>query len=434
MMLAHMKTMLFSPVDGWRQSMIAIDKSFLILACSLLSIGLVVMTSASIDYAAYKFNNPLHFFMRQSIFLLMGLSLACAVTVTPMYKWYQWSGICLTLGFVVLIAVLIPGIGREVNGSMRWIPIGPINLQSSELAKLCIMIYMAAYLVRRQDEVRETWQGFIKPILVVSGMIILLLLEPDFGSSVVMIIATMGMIFLGGVGLKQFLSVAMVAALAVMLMAVSSSYRMARLKCFIDPWQYQFDCGYQLTQSLIAFGRGDFFGLGLGNSIQKLFYLPEAHTDFVFAILAEETGFFGGLVILILFSALIYKIYTIAKVAEQKQQLFNAYLCYGIALVMAAQVFINIGVNSGVLPTKGLTLPFFSYGGSSLIVALVMIGFVNRVAIECKLSAIKNASELAKQQQLQSKKKVRKGLKQAGLGKTSAKHDLKPRSSAGFSS
>ena len=274
-----------------KQSLSQLDSFLLLIIAMLLSLGVLIMTSASIDYASFKHGSELHYLLRQLVFLVMGGLLAFMVICTPMYKWYQWSAICLFVGFVLLIAVLIPGIGREVNGSWRWIPIGPINLQSSELAKLCIMIYMSAYLVRRQDEVRETWQGFFKPILVVGAMIVLLLLEPDFGSSVVMIIATMGMIFLGGVGLKQFFSIAAVAILAVALMAISSSYRMARLKCFVDPWQYQFDCGYQLTQALIAFGRGDFLGLGLGNSIQKLFYLPEAHTDFVFAILGFSCCF-----------------------------------------------------------------------------------------------------------------------------------------------
>ncbi len=362
-----------------------IDKQLLVLIAALLSIGMLIMTSASIDYSLHKYNNSFFYGSRQLVFAVVGLFAAAIILLSPMSKWYDWSWLCLAAGLVLLIAVLIPGIGREVNGSMRWIPLGPVNLQSSELAKLCILIYMSAYLVRRQDEIRETWLGFIKPIIVVSLMIVLLLLEPDFGSAVVMIIATMGMIFLAGVGLKQFFTIAAVALLAVVLMAVSSAYRMARLKCFIDPWQFQFDCGYQLTQALIAFGRGDFLGLGLGNSIQKLFYLPEAHTDFVFAILAEELGFVGGVTVITIFALLIAKIFSIAVKAQSIGQYFNAFLAYGIALVIASQVFINVGVNTGVLPTKGLTLPFFSYGGSSLITALVMMGFVNRIAIEAKV-------------------------------------------------
>lgn len=380
-------------IDTFKQQLIVfklLDLQLLLITSALLSLGMLIMTSASIDYALYKFNFEFHYALRQLIFAIIGLVAASIILMLPMQRWSQWSWLCLLIGVILLIVVLIPGIGREINGSRRWIPIGPINFQSSELAKVCILIYLASYLVRRQKEIRETWLGFIKPIIVMSLMIILLLLEPDFGSAVVMIIATMGMIFLGGVGLKQFLTIGCVASAAVVVMAVSSEYRMARLKCFIDPWQFQFDCGYQLTQALIAFGRGDFSGLGLGNSIQKLFYLPEAHTDFVFAILAEELGFIGGVLTLLFFALLIFKIFLIAMQAQGNGQYFNAYLAYGIGLVIASQVFINIGVNTGVLPTKGLTLPFFSYGGSSLIMALIMMGFINRIAIEAKIGGDTN--------------------------------------------
>jgi cell division protein FtsW len=319
------------------------------------------------------------------VFLLLALIAGFVAFQVPSQKWYDVSAFCLLAGFVLLIAVLIPGIGREVNGSMRWIPLGPINLQSSEPAKLFILMYMAGYLVRRQEEVRERWRGFIKPILVLCLMIVLLLMEPDFGSAVVMIIGCMGMIFLGGVGIKQFMALISCALIAVGFMAVSSDYRMARLKCFVDPWAQPYDCGYQLTQSLIAFGRGEWFGLGLGNSIQKMFYLPEAHTDFVFAILAEELGFVGSVFTLCCFAVLIYKIFSIAIKAQQKEQLFSAYLAYGIALVIASQVFINIGVNTGLLPTKGLTLPFLSYGGSSFIITFVMMGVLARIQAELTL-------------------------------------------------
>jgi cell division protein FtsW len=319
---------------------------------------------------------------RQLIFLVIAMAAAMGAFFVPIEQWYQKSWICLFIGFLLLILVLIPHIGREVNGSMRWIPLGPINLQSSEVAKLFILVYIAGYLVRRQDEVRERWTGFIKPIAVLGMMIVLLLLEPDFGSAFVMIVACMGMIFLGGVGVKQFFTLVVTALFFVYIMATSSDYRMQRLNCFIDPWKNPYDCGYQLTQSLIAFGRGEWFGLGLGNSIQKLFYLPEAHTDFVFAIIAEELGFVGSLFTLCLFAALVVKIFAIALKAKAEGKLFAAYLAYGIALVIAAQVVINIGVNAGVLPTKGLTLPFLSYGGSSLIMTFVMVGILARVDYE----------------------------------------------------
>jgi cell division protein FtsW len=234
-------------------------------------------------------------------------------------------------------------------------------------------------LVRREKEVRESWTGFAKPLVVLFLMIILLLAEPDFGAVVVMVTACMGMIFLGGVKLLQFLGLIGASIAAVAIMAVSSPYRMKRLSCFVNPWEQPFDCGYQLIQSLIAFGRGEFFGLGLGNSVQKLYYLPEAHTDFVFAILAEELGFFGATLVILLFAAFVMRIMNIARRAEQAGQLFSAYLAYGIGLVFSAQIFINIGVNTGLLPTKGLTLPFLSYGGSSLIVSVACCAVLLRI-------------------------------------------------------
>ncbi|NRB41443.1 MAG: putative lipid II flippase FtsW [Pseudomonadales bacterium] len=368
-----------------------VDRVLLGLVITLSTIGIVMMSSASIDYSAQKYNNPMFHAYRQLIFLVLAVIAGFAAFMVPSKKWYEYGGICLLAGFLLLVAVLIPGIGREVNGSMRWIPLGPINLQSSEPAKLFVLIYLAGYLVRRQDEVRERWRGFIKPILVLVVLIVLLLMEPDFGSSVVMLTACMGMIFLAGVGVKQFMVLVLSSLIAVALMATSSSYRMQRLKCFVDPWEHPYDCGYQLTQSLIAFGRGEWMGLGLGNSIQKQFYLPEAHTDFVFAIIAEETGFIGGFLTLLVFAALITKILMIAKKSEAVNDLFSAYLAYGIALIIATQVFINMGVNTGLLPTKGLTLPFLSYGGSSLIVCFIMMGMLAR--IDADISSQDAASE-----------------------------------------
>lgn len=371
-----------------------IDQGLLLIVLALASVGVVMMGSASIDYAAQKYGDAMFHVYRQLVFLAIASVAAAVAFSVPSQQWYKQGWMLLLAGFLSLIAVLIPGIGREVNGSMRWIPVGPINLQSSELAKLFVLIYLAGYLVRRQDEVRERWRGFIKPIVVLCMLIMLLLMEPDFGSAVVMIVGCLGMIFLGGVGLTQFFALIVSSLIAVVIMAISSPYRMQRLNCFLDPWQHPYDCGYQLTQSLIAFGRGEWLGLGLGNSIQKLFYLPEAHTDFVFAIIAEELGFIGSLVVLVLFAALVVKILSIARNAEREEKLFSAYLCYGMALVMAAQVFINVGVNTGVLPTKGLTLPFLSYGGSSLIVTFVMMGIVARVdaEIRCKhaISSMQN--------------------------------------------
>ncbi|MFK7731724.1 MAG: putative lipid II flippase FtsW [Pseudomonadales bacterium] len=359
-----------------------LDKALLISFSCLLATGFVMMSSASMEYAAQQFGNPWFYVIRQALYIAAMLILMWAATYVPLEFWRKHSAHLLILAFLLLIAVLVPGIGKEVNGSRRWIDLGPFNLQASELAKLFVLTYLAAYLVRREQEVRTAWRGFVKPLLVLTAMIILLLIEPDFGAVVVLLSAALGMMFLAGVRLSHFSFVVLGSLAAVTLMVSLSPYRFQRFTTFLDPWSHQFDSGYQLVQSLIAFGRGEWFGLGLGRSVQKLFYLPEAHTDFVFAIIGEELGFLGAMLVLCLFAILIWRIFHIARQAELVGNKFAAYLAYGIALLFAAQCAINIGVNVGLLPTKGLTLPFFSYGGSSLLVCGVMLALVFRVAFE----------------------------------------------------
>lgn len=355
-----------------------IDWQLLLLTIALTSIGFVLMSSASVEHGSHRMNEPLFHVYRQAIYIALATCIGFTVYSVPTRFWHQYGWLMLFIGFTLLILVAIPSIGKEVNGSRRWLPLGPFNLQSSEVAKFCVIVYIASYLVRRHDEVRSTLVGFIKPIAVLFCIIVLLLLEPDFGSVVVMVTACLGMVFLGGARIGQFAILIMTAVVAVAVMSATSAYRLKRLSCFVDPWAEPYACGYQLIQSLIAFGRGGWFGSGLGNSIQKQQFLPEAHTDFVFAILAEETGIIGGLIVLALFGLLIYRILVIARCSELSGLFFNAYVCYGVALVFIAQVFINIGVNTGLLPTKGLTLPFLSYGGSSLIMSFVFIAFVLR--------------------------------------------------------
>ncbi len=363
----------------WQQRAPFIDTALLLLVACLVSVGIVMMSSASVDYSAVRYQNAFYHFQRYLVYVVLAVITGVAVACMPMRVWLQYGWVLLLAGFVLLVLVLIPGIGREVNGSMRWIPLGPINLQSSEVAKFCVLVYLAGYLVRRESEVREQWGGFIKPIAVVGVLVVLLILEPDFGSVVVLFGACLGMLFLGGARLLQFL-LAMLCGLALAaVMIYSSPYRMQRLLTYLDPWADQYSSGYQLVQSLIAFGRGQWFGVGLGNSVQKQFYLPEAHTDFVFAILAEELGFAGAFSVLVLFALLFARMLWIGRRAEQGSRHFAAYLTYGVVLVMASQVFINVGVNTGLLPTKGLTVPFLSYGGSSLLVTGAFIGLVARV-------------------------------------------------------
>ncbi|MDX9873368.1 MAG: putative lipid II flippase FtsW [Spongiibacteraceae bacterium] len=348
-------------------------------ALALLVIGLLAMASASIEFSARTYGNPFFHVQRYGFHLALGLFAAFLTWRMPIAFWERTSWIWLMIGLTLLAVVLIPGIGRSVNGARRWLSLGPVSLQVSELAKLFVIIYLAGYLVRRHDEVRSRWSGFAKPMVVVFLVTLLLMLEPDFGATVVTAGTAFGMVFLAGVKLGQFLLVILSCAAAFGMLVIFEPYRMKRLTAFMDPWQDQFGSGYQLVQSLIAFGRGEWFGVGLGNSIQKLFYLPEAHTDFVFAIWAEEFGAVGALAVIALFATLIVSMLRIGRRAERSGRLFGAFVCYGGALMCSAQVFINIGVNIGLLPTKGLTLPFMSYGGSSLIVTLMMLALVFRV-------------------------------------------------------
>ena len=367
-----------APLIGERR--FDMDMPLLVGAVALLALGLVMVTSASMEVAAGRLGSPLFYMNRQIVYLLISL-VALAVTLSvPVAVWERFRFMLLFFGFAGLVAVLIPGIGREVNGSWRWIAVGPINVQPSELAKLFAVVFLAGYLVQRKDEVKQEWFGFFKPFMVLGPMACLLIVEPDFGATVVLMGAATGMLFLGGVGLFRFLllfgSLGALAALAVW----AEPYRLQRLTGFLDPWQDPYGTGYQLTQALIAFGRGEWFGVGLGNSIQKQFYLPEAHTDFVFAVLAEELGMIGALAAFALLVFVAVRGLYVGLAAEARGMLFHAYLAYGLAIMWCGQILINVGVNIGLLPTKGLTLPFVSYGGSSLIVSCVLLGIVLRIA------------------------------------------------------
>lgn len=349
---------------------------------ALMCVGLIMMTSASMDIGAQKYNSPFFHFQRHGMYMVIALFIAFVVSRIPMKFWFTYGWAFLLFSMVLLSVVLIPGIGREVNGSRRWLVLGPFTLQASEVAKICVLFYMAGYLQRRQDEVQQNWMGFIKPIIVLVVLIVMLLSEPDFGSVVVLMGCTMGLIFLAGVKMGQFTSMIVLCLTAVVAMAMSSEYRMRRLMAFQDPWADQFSSGYQLVQSLIAFGRGEWTGVGLGHSVQKLFYLPEAHTDFVFAILAEELGLVGVVATIALFAILVAGLMRLSHRAMTANQPFMAYIAAGAGLIIAGQAFINIGVTSGLLPTKGLTLPFVSYGGSSLIACCCLIALAYRIQYE----------------------------------------------------
>lgn len=351
-------------------------------AIALLSLGLVMVASASMPTAARELGNPFYYVERQAVYALLGL-IAVAIGVgVPLKFWERSSGLLLLLGFVLLLVVLIPGLGIMANGSRRWLNVGPLTLQASEVARLCMFVYMAAYLARRQKEVETSFSAFARPMFLLAVMCLLLLAEPDFGAAAVLSGACLVVLFMGGARWRDFLLFVGAGLAIFATLALTSPYRMERLTGFMNPWADPFDSGFQLTQSLMAIGRGGWFGVGLGEGIQKLFYLPEAHTDFVFAVLAEELGLLGSLIVIALFLVLVLRAFHIGKQAAGNGHLFGAYLAFGIGTWLGLQAFINLGVNMGLLPTKGLTLPLLSSGGSSLLSTCAALGLLLRVVIE----------------------------------------------------
>ncbi len=364
-----------------------LDTQLLVTMLMLLALGLVMVGSASIDIADRQTGEPFYYLFRQGGFVALGLLLGTIAYHIPLAFWQRIGVPLLLVSLLMLALLLIPGVGRNVNGATRWLNLVVFNLQVSEVAKLAVVIYLAGYLVRHSEAVRSTVGGFLKPMGLIALVLLLLLLEPDFGASVVILATAMGMMFLGGVQLWLFGVLVLVALLMLAVLAVSAPYRMERLTTFLNPWADPFDSGFQLTQSLIAIGRGEWLGVGLGGSVQKLFYLPEAHTDFLFAVLAEELGLLGATVVVGLFAYLVWRMFLIGRRAAAEGNLFAAYLTFGISLWVALQVFINIGVNMGLLPTKGLTLPLMSYGGSSMMMMCVAMAMVLRVDAEHRRGA-----------------------------------------------
>ncbi len=363
------------------------DHWLLVLWVALMLAGLVMVASASVATAALNYGDPWYFVRRHLVYQLLGIALALLVLGIPLEKWRNYGGLLLLLTLVLLAVVLVPGIGREVNGARRWLVFGPLTLQVSEVAKIAAVVFFAGFFTRHYERLASGWQGFVKPMAVLGLIAALLLAEPDFGAAVVICGTVVTMMFVVGVRLMHFTALLALAAAALSLMAVTTPYRMQRLIAFLDPWADQFNTGYQLTQSLIAFGRGEWFGQGLGNSVQKLFYLPEAHTDFIFAIVAEELGLIGALLVIALFAGLVLRMMLLARGNLASGNLFAGLLALGVAVLFSVQAFVNIGVASGLLPTKGLTLPFISYGGSSLLASCVAVALVLRVARESQPTA-----------------------------------------------
>lgn len=363
-----------------------LDPFVLFSALALVGVGLVMVASASMTVAARDLGAPWYYLGRQATFVVMGLALGWIATRIPLARWQQMGLPLMLLAIGLLALVLVPGFGRTVNASTRWLELGVIGFQVSEFVKLALVIYLADYLVRRRDEVRGSWSGFLRPLALVSVCVFLLLLQPDFGAAVVLMTVAMAVLFLGGVPLLRFCTLGAVAVAALGMLALSAPYRLQRITGFLDPWADPFDSGFQLTQSLMAIGSGGWTGVGLGSSVQKLFYLPEAHTDFLFAVFAEEAGLLGVLAVIGLFTVLIGRIFRLSAIADRAGSPFAAWLGAGIGLWLTLQAVINIGVNMGLLPTKGLTLPLMSYGGSSTLMTCLAIGLVLRVAWETNAS------------------------------------------------
>ena len=364
-----------------------VDPVLLTIVLALLMGGFVILASASISISDNTTSNPFFYVQRQLIAAAIGGLSGFICLFIPMQVWRSLGPLVLFVGFLLLIVVLIPGVGHSVNGSTRWVRVGIINLQVSEPARLCFLMYLAGYLVRRNKSLREEFLGFLRPMVVLSIACVLLLAEPDFGAAVVLLATAMVMMFVAGARIRDFLLFLLAAVAALAALAVFSPYRMQRITGFLDPWADPFNSGFQLTQSLIAIGRGEWFGVGLGDSVQKLFYLPEAHTDFVFAVYAEEFGLLGSLVLIALFLALLWRVFKLAMRAADAERFFEAYIAIGLGTWLGIQAFINIGVNMGLLPTKGLTLPLISYGRSSLIITMICISLLLRIHHELAVDA-----------------------------------------------
>jgi len=351
-------------------------------ALILLGLGLVMVYSSSIDSAAAsKLSNyeNYYYLVRQSTYILLGFILGYICFLIPIYFWQRTAPYLFIVGLILLVLVLIPGIGREVNGSRRWISLIFFNFQPSEIVKLFTIMYASDYVLRKSKQMRTIIKGFLPMLGVIVLTGFLLLLEPDFGALAVITLIAMGILFLGGLTYKIFFSLLIFAPISIYFLIISSPYRMERIVGFLDPWSDPFGKGYQLTHSLIAFGRGEIFGVGLGGSVEKLQYLPEAHTDFILAVLGEEFGFVGVTLVIVLFAYLVLRMFGIAKESIQNKKHFAALMAQGVGLWFGVQGIINMGVNLGLFPTKGLTLPLLSYGGSSILMNMIALAIVLKI-------------------------------------------------------
>ena len=360
------------------------DRRLVLITTAILVLGLVMVGSASINIAATELKQPFYYFSRQIIFAAIGVMFAWGVVSIRLSFWQKNSALLLMMSIILLVLVLIPGIGLEANGSRRWLPLGPVNFQVAELIKLFSIIYIADYLQRHHGQLKRSFFKVLAPLFLIAVAAGLLIVQPDLGSVVVILSTVLAMLFLGGARLDIFAALTALLGVIFTLAIYFAPYRVSRMQSFMDPWADPYNTGFQLTQALIAFGRGDWLGVGLGSSMQKLAYLPEAHTDFLYSILAEELGLIGAMSVIVLFTLFIGRALSIGLAAERAGQVFGSQIAYGVGIWLGLQACVNIGVNIGVLPTKGLTLPLMSYGGSSLVIVCVAIAILLRVDLETR--------------------------------------------------
>ncbi len=365
---------------SWSQ----IDQGLLIALGAIALLGVIMVASASVSVAEQATGDAFYYLKRQAVFIVLACGVAFATVQVPLVNWERGGPALLVLALALLAVVLIPGVGREVNGAVRWIPLGVFNFQVAEGAKVLLMLYLAGYLVRRGRQVRESSVAFLVPVALFGLCGFLLLLQPDFGTALLLLAVALGMLFLAGVPLWRFMALVAVLGASAAALVVYSPYRWQRVTAFMDPWSDPFATGFQLTQSLIAIGRGEWWGVGLGNSVQKLFYLPEAHTDFVFSVMAEEFGLLGVAVVVALFAYVTYRALLLGRDCHRHGLRFAGYAAWGAGLSLGLQAFINMGVAMGILPTKGLTLPLISYGGSSALATGVVVGLLLRAGCELR--------------------------------------------------
>src|SRR5688572_12597449 len=355
---------------------VAFDTALICAVVGLIAMGTIMVTSASVSIVA---NEPLYYLMRHLGAVAIGLAGLALVVTLPTELWYRLRWLVLIGGLGLLVVVLVPAFGHAVNGSRRWLDVGPITVQASEPARLCLLLYLASYAVRRSTELGASLNGLVRPLFVVGAAAVLLLAEPDFGATVVLGATSLTVLFVGGARLRDLMLAVLVGGALLTVLAFSADYRVVRLMSFRDPWADPYATGFQLTQALMAIGRGEWGGVGLGESVQKLFYLPEAHTDFVFAVLVEELGFAGGTLVIALYGIVIYRAIALGREAMLSGMPFQGLVATGIGVMLGFEAFVNMGVNAGLLPTKGLPLPLISYGRASTVVTLVALGFLLRI-------------------------------------------------------